>query len=108
MRVDYKQAGAPNYFPNSFNGPHECPSGVQSKFPLSGDVVRQDTGDEDNYSQVDIFWRKVLGPQERQRLVDNIAGHLKNAAEKIQVRTIGQFAQANQEFGAMLKTAMGK
>ena len=28
-------------------------------FTLSGDVKRYDTADEDNYSQVNIFWNKV-------------------------------------------------
>jgi len=106
MRVENRQAGAPNYFPNSFDGPHECPSAVQSKFQVSGDVHRVDTGDEDNFSQVDLFWRKVLSPEERKRLVENIAGHLKNASEPIRVRAHKNFAQVNQEFGDMLKAAL--
>jgi catalase len=32
----FSQDGAPNYFPNSFNGPHECPSAIQQPFALSG------------------------------------------------------------------------
>lgn len=108
MNMDIKQGGAPNYFPNSFNGPHECPSAVLSKFPVSGDVERTDTGDEDNFSQVDLFWKKVLSPEERQRLVNNIAGNLKAAMPAIQERVINNFAQVNQEFGTMLKSAMSK
>lgn len=106
MRVDNRQGGAPNYFPNSFDGPHECPSAIQTKFTLTGDVVRKDTGDEDNFSQVDLFWRKVLGPEERQRLVNNIAGSLKNTTEAVRTRTVNNFAQVNQEFGNMLKAAL--
>jgi len=106
MRVENRQAGAPNYFPNSFDGPHECPSAVQSKFQLSGDVHRVDTGDEDNFSQVDLFYRKVLSPEERKRLIENIAGHLKNASEPIRIRAVKNFSQVNQEFGDLLKAAL--
>ncbi|CAL8129483.1 unnamed protein product [Orchesella dallaii] len=106
MRVDNRQGGAPNYFPNSFDGPHECPSAVQTKFQLAGDVVRNDTGDEDNFSQVDLFWRKVLTPQERQRLVDNIAGSLKTTTESIRARALSNFSQVNEEFGTLLRAAL--
>lgn len=106
MRVDNSNGGAPNYFPNSFSGPHECPSAIQSKFQLTGDVVREDTGNEDNFSQVDLFWRQVLTPDARQRLVDNIAGSLKKTTEAVRTRTINNFAQVNQEFGDMLQAAV--
>jgi len=102
----YSQGGAPNYFPNSFNGPHECPSAVQPSFNVSGDVQRYNSADDDNFSQVDIFWKKVLGPDERARLVKNIAGHLRNASPAIRQRAIGNFGQVNPEFGNMLKAAL--
>lgn len=34
----FSQDGAPNYFPNSFGGPHECPSAVQGKFNVTGET----------------------------------------------------------------------
>jgi len=105
--MDVHQGGAPNYFPNSFNGPHEDPSGVQSTFKLSGDVDRYNSADDDNFSQVGMFWQQVLTSEERQRLVNNIAGHLKNASGFIQVRAVQNFTQANQEFGNSLKAALG-
>jgi len=46
---------------------------------------RYNSGDEDNFSQPALFWRNVLKPDERDRLVQNIADHLKNAADFIQV-----------------------
>ncbi|CAG7821105.1 unnamed protein product [Allacma fusca] len=95
---DVHQGGAPNYFPNSFNGPHEDPGAVQSNFTTKGDVQRYDSGDEDNFSQVDLFWTKVLSPEERQRLVNNIAGHLKNASEAIRNRALVNFGQVNPEY----------
>ena len=38
--------------------------------------------------QVGWFYRKALNAEERTRLVQNIAGHLKNAAEFIQDRAV--------------------
>lgn len=34
------QAGAPNYFPNSFSGPQECPRGITAPIKTVGDVAR--------------------------------------------------------------------
>jgi len=101
-----RQDGAPNYFPNSFNGAHECPSAIQSSFTTSGDVDRYNSEDDDNFSQVDIFWKQVLKPEERQRLVNNIAGHLKNASGFLQARALKNFSQVNAEFGSMLQAAL--
>jgi catalase len=99
------QAGAPNYFPNSFGGP-VLEGWSQSVFPLTGDVIRHDSGDEDNFTQVDVFWQQELLPDERQRTVNNIAGHLKNAVEVIRNRVLANFYLVNEEFGSMLEAAL--
>jgi len=106
--TDMHQKGAPNYFPNSFNGPHEDPSAVQSVFNVSGDAKRIDTGDEDNFSQVDAYWKKVLDPAARQRLVNNLAGHMVNANDEIRARAVKNFSQVNDEYGSMLREALKK
>jgi len=102
------QGGAPNYFPNSFGGPVLDENALQSTFPLSGDVIRHDSGLEDNFSQVDVFWQQELLPAERQRLVKNIAGNLKNAMLVIQNRVVAQFRQVNAQFGDMLAEALAE
>jgi len=102
----FAQDGAPNYFPNSFNGPHECPSAIQPSFKLSGDVERYNSADEDNFSQVTNFWNNVLGPEERKRLATNIGGHLKAAKPAIRERAVANFAQVHPDFAAMIKSAM--
>jgi catalase len=50
---------APNYFPNSFSGPDLKSAKVESTFPVSGDVARYNSADDDNFTQTGIFWRKV-------------------------------------------------
>jgi len=103
MNFTDNQAGAPNYFPNSFGGPteDERTRRLVPPFKVSGDVHRFQTN-EDNFTQPGIFYNKVLDAGARQRLVDNIAGHLMNASGFIQERTVKMFAQVSTEFGAKL------
>lgn len=55
------QGGAPNYFPNSFNGPKndKRARALAPKIPLSGLVDRTDYGLIDNYSQARLLWTRV-------------------------------------------------
>jgi catalase len=105
---DVIQGGAPNYFPNSFNGPKETMEADTSTFSVSGDVQRYDSSDDDNFSQVDLFWSKVLKPDERKRLADNIAAHLRNAEGFIQDRAVKNFSQVNPEFGRAIREGLNK
>ena len=73
---------------------------------IVGDVYRHDSGSEDNYSQVTDFWVKVLKEDERDRLVDNIANHVKNAADFIQERAINNFSKVHPDFGTKLRAAL--
>lgn len=102
MNVEGNQGGAPNYFPNSFNGPSKDPSAAWHADALTGDVERVETGDEDNFTQCGIFFREVLDAGARERLTDNIAGHLVNAQDFLQKRAIANFAAADAEYGAMI------
>jgi catalase len=106
FNTDY--AGQPNYFPNSFSGPANVETAVESKFNLSGEVARYNTADDDNFSQVSNFWTKVLNEEERARLVENIAGHLKAAQPFIQDRAVKNFTQAHPDFGSRLRAALDK
>ncbi|KAI5729885.1 hypothetical protein M8J76_007558 [Diaphorina citri] len=99
------QGGAPNYFPNSFSGPQESERGRLSTFAVSGDVARYNSSDEDNFSQCTMFWN-ILSQDERDRLVDNIVGALKNANDLIQDRAVGNFSQVNAEFGQKLRAGL--
>ncbi|KAK6169210.1 hypothetical protein SNE40_020305 [Patella caerulea] len=104
--VDDNQGNAPNYFPNSFNGPLDNPKHLECPFKLSGDVQRYNTADDDNFSQVGTFWRKVLKPDERTRLIQNMSGHLKDAQEFIQKRAVDNYSKADADFGKRLQEAL--
>lgn len=108
MCVNDNQGSAPNYFPNSFEGPEpvQRARNLQAPYELSGEVYRFDSGDEDNFSQPKVFWNKVLDAEARKRLVSNIAGHLVNAQPFIQERAIGNFSQVSVDFGKALTEAI--
>jgi hypothetical protein len=54
------------------------------------------------------MYTRVLTEEERIRLVNNIAGHLQNANPMIQTRTIELFTKVSEDFGARLRTQLGK
>ncbi|CAE1320055.1 katE [Acanthosepion pharaonis] len=106
--VNDNQAGAPNYFPNSFSGPVDHKRHTECPFKISGDVMRYNTADEDNFSQVGIFYKQVLNQAERKRLVKNIANHLIGAQEFLQKRAVHNFGQADPEYGQTLQEELDK
>lgn len=95
------QGGAPNYHPNSFNGPENDLKArkLTTTYNVSGDVKRYDTGAEDNYSQPRIFYQKVLNAQEKKNLINNVVGHLKDAADFIQERGVKVFSEVDASLG---------
>ena len=100
------QAGAPNYFPNSFSGPVHNKAHLECEYKVTADVKRHDSGDEDNFSQVGVFWRNVLNDTEKANLIENISTHLINAAEFIQHRAVENFTKCDQDYGRRLKQAL--
>lgn len=48
-------------------------------------ITRHENGDEDNFSQATLFYNKTLKEDEKKRLIENIAGNLKDAADFLQV-----------------------
>lgn len=98
------QGSAPNYYPNSFGGPTELTAArkLEPKEKVSGDVYRHVSGQEDNYSQASIFYKKVLSADEKLRLVNNISGHLADASPFLQERAVKNFTQVSSELGARI------
>jgi len=102
------QTGAPNYYPNSFSGPVDNKQYLEAPITVSSTVEarRHDSGAEDNFSQVGVFWNKVLNEQERANLIENISGHLINAADFIQQRAVENFTKCDKEYGRRLQEAL--
>ncbi|XP_076388199.1 catalase isoform X2 [Megachile rotundata] len=98
----HNQNGAPNYFPNSFSGPQECPAVRSPKFFVSGDVDRYEPVNEDDFGQANLFYNKVLNAEERKRLVNNIVGNLQNASTFLIERAVKNFTQVDADLGKRL------
>jgi catalase len=103
MMVHANGGSSPNYFPNSFLGPKPHTNGTWHPDSVTGDVMRYETGDEDNFSQCGNFFRNVLDDGGRERLTDNIAGHISRAQEFIRERAIANFAAADSNYGRMIR-----
>ena len=108
MTVTANGGGAPNYFPNSFQGPAPANTSKWHVYSATGDVQRYDTGDEDNFGQCNSFFNHVLDKSARQRLTDNIAGHLCNAQEHIRERAIANFSKVDAKYGRMVSETVNK
>lgn len=107
MCYNDNQGNAPNYYPNSFNGPQECPRAKKLEHVTRLDentcTARYSSGDtEDNFTQVTDFWLNVLDDAGRKRLVSNIVGHLSNASAFLQERAVGNFSKVHPDFGKRL------
>ena len=89
--------GRPNYFPNSFDNLVISPIAAESVFHLHADVVREDTGDEDNFSQAKMYLDSLTCDQ-RERLVSNLAYDMMNVIERIQNRMLDNFEQVDVSF----------
>lgn len=102
------QGGAPNYYPNSFSGPVECPAARSPSFHVSGDVDRHDPVNDDNFGQATIFWKKVLDDAAKERLVKNMVGNLLNASTFIVERAVRNFARVDVELAQRLTDGLRK
>jgi len=105
---DGNQTNLPNYWPNSFLNAKCNPQFKEHPDTgVSGDVDRHEPG-PDYFEQVTDFWNKVLTADERERLANNIGGHLVNAQPFIQERAIGNFEKVHPDFGARIRLAIKK
>jgi catalase len=107
MRFDGNFGAAPNYEPNSFNGPVEDPLYRERPRTISGSVDRHNHRlDEDYYTQPGNLFR-LMKPEERERLIGNIVASMKTVPEFIQKRQILQFAKADPAYGAVVAKGLG-
>lgn len=84
-RVVYaKGAGAPNYYPNSFNGPTPHPEAAQPVLKVSGKTGRHRySHPNDDFLQPRELYSKVMNEENRTHLVGNIVDHLSGAKKRI-------------------------
>jgi catalase len=107
MRFDGNAGSAPNYEPNSFQGPVENSSYRERPRAVSGLVDRHDHRlDSDYYSQPGNLFR-LMRPDERERLISNIVVSMKSVPRHIQERQISDFKRADEAYGAGIAQGLG-
>jgi catalase len=102
MRV--RNASEPVYAPNSYGGPKADPSRAGEPLWYSdGEMVRTAytlRADDDDWGQAGTMVRKVLDDAARDRLVNNIVGHLLDGvSEKVLVRAFEYWRNVDLELG---------
>ncbi|GGE37148.1 vegetative catalase [Pullulanibacillus camelliae] len=106
MRFDGNGGGSVNYEPNSFGGPKESPADSPAPFEVSGVAASVSYDADDHYSQAGDLYR-LMSEDEKERLVQNIIGGLKQVPEEIQQRQIGHFLKADRDYGERVAKALG-
>lgn len=99
MSFNGNGGASPNYGPNSFAGPVQTGLEVEPPFPVDGNGARYNHRDRnDDYTQAgDLF--RLLTPDARERLLDNIADHMRGVPAEIQARQIAHFYKADPAYG---------
>lgn len=109
MRFDDNGGAAKSYEPNGYDGPAETGEGYDLSYPVSGAVgpsAQLSRPESDDFVQPGALYR-VMGPDERQRLVENIAGSLAQVSrEDVIARSVEYFRKADPEYGTRVAEAV--
>ncbi|MDP3666832.1 MAG: catalase, partial [Sediminibacterium sp.] len=115
MRVDDNGGSNPNYFPNSFDNivadeAYKQPDWQMDSL-IAGWFDRNAEGENDHFSQPGIFYREVLGTQDKKNLVNNIVGAMGGISgpkrAEIINRQLCHFFRADIGFGMEVAQALG-
>ena len=107
MRFDGNSGSAPNYEPNSFQGPTEDPAYRERPRMVAGSVDRHDHRiDSDYYTQPGNLFR-VMTRDARERLIGNVVASMKSIPQRIQKLQIQHFYKADPAYGAGVAKGLG-
>ncbi len=107
MRQDLDGDGAPNYYPNSFNGPEPDPSFTEPPIDVAGLAARHKPAyPQDDFIQAGTLYKKVMTDMDRDHLVDNIVSHLSGAQKRIQLRQCALFYKADPDYGTRVANGL--
>jgi catalase len=109
MRI--RNASDPVYAPNSYGGPKADPDrAAEVHWYTDGDMVRSAytlRPDDDDWGQANTLVRQVMGEAARERLVSNVAGHLRNGVSKeVLDRAFEYWKNIDKEVGDKIETAV--
>jgi catalase len=115
MRMDDNGGRLPNYFPNSFDDikpdqAYRRPPEFLAQ-PVADWFDRNAEGENDHYTQPGNFYRNVLSPEDKERLVSNIAESLRQIdgplKEEITNRQFCHFFRADFNLGLAVMQELG-
>jgi catalase len=99
----YENPGDPVYAPNSYGGPRAQAPQHLAGWEVDGTMVRAAAdlhAEDDDWGQAGTMVREVLDAPARDRLVDNIVGHLLNGvSEPVLVRAFGYWRNVDKVLG---------
>ncbi|MDT5186550.1 MAG: catalase [Mycobacterium sp.] len=109
MRI--RNASDPVYAPNSYSGPKAAPErAAEVHWYTDGDMVRSAytlRPDDDDWGQANTLVRQVMDEAARQRLVSNVAGHLRNGVSKeVLDRVFEYWKNIDKEVGDKIEAAV--
>jgi catalase len=112
MDYRYNAPQVPVYAPNSYGGPHADPqaAGDDGSWAFDPTIVRADYlqhAEDGNFTQPGTLVREVMDDAQRQRLVDNITGHLLNhVTEPVLVRVFEYWRNVDKGIGDRVEAAV--
>jgi len=107
MRFDGNFGSAPNYEPNSFNGPAQDSAYRERPQTITGSVDRHDHHiGNDDYTQAGNLFR-LMTPDAQQRLIGNIVASMKTVSQRIQELQIQHFYKADPAYGTGVAKGLG-
>jgi catalase len=107
MRFDGNFGAAPNYEPNSFQGPTEDTAFRERPQTITGTVDRHNHRlDSDYYSQPGNLFR-LMTADARQRLIGNLVASMKSVPQRIQELQVRHFYLADPAYGRGVAEGLG-
>ena len=110
----YQNPADPVYAPNSYGGPHAnsaIASETAASYGVLDEVVRsayQLHAEDDDFGQPGTMVRQVLDDAARERLVNNVAGHLSNrVSEPVLARALDYWRSIDKETGDKIAGKLG-
>lgn len=108
MVVNGNQGSLPNYEPNSFSPFKVNDRPKLSTLTVRGNIARYKPNHPNcDFSQPGVLYSKVMSDTDRNHLISNITGHLKNALPFIQERQVRNFAKCHPEYGRRVAQGLG-
>jgi catalase len=107
IRFNDNDGGSVNYEPNSFGGPVEDSSVKEPPLRVMGYADRYDhrVGNDDTTQAGNLF--RLMKPDEKRRLIENIVNAMKTVPRYIQERQLEHFYKADADYGKGVAKGLG-